>query len=367
MAILGPNTLAQFAIPTNWDASMLSRLQLSDGATYESLINDIAAGLSIANGSLLTNPLISSLISLTTDAALEYSIGVNNGFEPHTELTQPSGQRTKSTGGMLPLNSWDRKLEWTWDMLRKARRRQVDDDIASAMADLANLWEQKILARLFKSTYTLVGSGKAMPIADGGTADSTYVPPQNPSRAGTFLYTHTHLGRLDGITQANLETEIAHLWEHGHNAPYDLVIAQADVASWSNTTNVTGWVKRGDGLIRYGNQADLATVGDDYLAVIETSAYGPVRVRASARIPTGYWAVYKSYGALDQRNVLTVRESVDYGVGAVLLPGRQFAITQYPLEGAILFSEFGVGVADRVGAAVVYNHDDNAYVDPTIA
>ncbi len=367
MATLGPNDLKQFAIPANWDGAMLTRISLAGGETYDQLISDISAGLAVANASLLSNPLVASLISVTDEAAVEYRTGVSNGFEDHTEYGKPNAKRGTSTGSMLPLASSDRFLGWSWDMLRKARRPQIDNDIASAVADLQNLWEKKILTRLFKSTYDTYGAGKVMPIADGGTADSTYIPPQMPARASAFAYTHTHLGRLDGITQANLETQIAHLWEHGHDAPFDLLIAQADVSSWSNTTNVTGWIKRTDPLIRYGTQTDIANIADDYIAVIETSAYGPVRVRASARIPTNYWAVYKSYGALDQRNPLVVRQSMDYGVGGVLLPGREYNITQYPLEGAIIFSEFGVGVADRVGAAVCYNHDDNAYVIPTIS
>jgi hypothetical protein len=367
MATLGPNDLKQFAVPTNWDAAMLTRLQLATGETYEQLISDIAAGLAMKNGTLLTNPLVASLISTTAEAAIEYPIGVSNGFERHTEYGKPNGERAKSTGSMLPLESWDRALFWSGDMLRKARRTQIDNDISSALADLENLWEKTVLERLFKSTYTSVGSsGKSMPIADGGTADSTYIPPQMPARASTFAYTHTHLGRLDGISQANLETQIKHLWEHGKDGPFELLIAQADVADWSNTTNVTGWVKRAAVGIRYGTQTDLAEVAPDYVAAIETSAYGPVNVRASARVPTKYWAVYKSYGALDPRNPLVVRESPDYSIGGVLLPGRQYPITSYPIEGAILFSEFGVGVADRVGAAVCFNHDDNAYVDPTI-
>jgi hypothetical protein len=367
MANLGPNDLKQFAIPTNWDAAMLRRMSLVDGTTYEQLISDIAAGLALANGTLQTNPLVASLISLTTEPAIEYRTGVSNGFEAHTEYGKPNAKRAAATGGMLPLNSWDRYLEWTWDMLRRARRTQIDNDISSAMQDLTNLWEKAILTRLFKSTYTAYGSGKAYPLADGTATESGYIPPQNPSRAAAFANTHTHLLRLDGITQSTLESAVSHLWEHNADAPYDLLIAQADVASWANTTNVTGWIKRADGGIRYGTQTDLAEVSPDYIAVIETSAYGPVRVRASARIPTKYWAVYKSYGSLDQRNPLVVRQSPDYGVGAVLLPGREYAITQYPLEGAILFSEFGVGVADRVGAAIVYNAASSTYTDPTIS
>lgn len=365
MATLGPNDIKQFAVPTNWDSAVLTKLRLATGETYEQLISDIAAGLAMKNAQLLASPLLSSLIYTTEEAAIEYRVGVSNGFEDHTEYGQGNGKRAASTGSMIPLNSKDRFLDWTWDMLRHARRSQIDNDIVSAMDDMQNLWEKTILQRLFKSTYTSVGTGKAMPVADGGTADSTYVPPQYPSRAAEFLYTHTHLLRLDGITQANLENAVAHLWEHNHDGPYELLVAQSDVSSWSNTTNVTGWVKKAALGIRYGTQTDLAQVDGDYIGAIETSAYGVVNVRASARIPTKYWAVYKSYGNLDQRNPLVVRVG-EYGVGAVLLPGRQFAIKEFPIEGAMLFSELGAAVSDRVGAAIVYNHTTGSYTDPTI-
>jgi hypothetical protein len=365
MATLGPNELHNIAIPANWDTAMLTRLSLSTGETYEQLITDIARGLSIANSGLVNSPLVASLISTSQEATVEYGVGVSNGFERHTERTQPNGKRAAMTGGMVEMNSWDRALDWTWDALRKARRSQIDADIASAMADLGNLWEKAILSRLFKSTYTLVGSGKSYPIADGTATESGYIPPNFPSRATAFANTHSHLLRLSGITQANLEAAVLTLWEHGEDAPFTLLIAQADIAAWQNVTNVTGFVRKGDSLIQLGTQTDVALVGNEYIGVIQT-AYGPVQMIASARIPTLYWAVYKSYGANDQRNPLIVRESPDFGVGAVLLSGKQYPITQFPLEGAILFTEFGVGVSDRVGAAIVYNYASASYVDPVI-
>lgn len=365
MATLGPNDLKQWALPAGWDAARLAQLTLADDTTYETLINSIAAGLAIANGGLLTDPIVSSLVSVTDQMALEYPTGVSNGFETHTEYSQPTAKRGATTGGMLEPVDLDRKLSWTFDFLRKARRSQVDADIASALADLRDVWQRTILQRLFKSTYTAVGAaGKSLPVADGGTADSAYIPPNRPDRAAAFASTHTHLLRLNGITQANLETAIAHLWEHGYDGPYDLLVAQADMGSWSNTTNVTGWIKRADGLIRYGNQTDLATVGDQYIAVIETSTYGPVRVRASARIPTAYWTVYKSYGALDSRNVIKVAPSMTWGLGSVLMAGAN--IQQFPLENAILRFEFYHGVADRVAAALVENDTTGSYATPTI-
>lgn len=361
---LGPNDLKQWAMPAGWDAGRLQQYRLASGETYDDLINDITAGLAIANRSLLSDPIVSSLVSVGSEMTFEYPTGSSNGFQDHTEYGRPDAMRGAVTGHMPELVHKDRMLSWTYDFLRKARRGQIDADIASAMQDLRNMWTKAILTRLSKSTYTAVGSGKSMPVADAGVADSTYVPPNFPDRATAFASSHTHLLRLNGITQANLETAVAHLWEHGYDAPYDLLISQADVAAWSAVATVTGWVKRADGLIRYGTQTDLANVDDGYLGVIETSAFGPVRVRASARIPTTFWFLYKSFGALDGRNPITVVPSPTYGLGAVLLAGDH--IRHYPMENAILTAEFYLGISNRVGAVLVRNDTTSTYTDPTI-
>lgn len=364
MAILGYNDLKKFALPATWDAAMLEKIRLATGETYEQFTTEVAQALSVQNGQLLASPLISNLVSTTTERAVEYRVGVANGFQAHTEYGRPDPRRAATTGHMLPLLSFDRAFGWTWDFLRKARRIQLDADIESGMADLRNIWVQKILTRLFKSTYDAVGSGKSVPICDGGTADSTYIPPMMPDRASAFASSHTHLLRLDGITQANLNTAVTHLWEHGHDAPYELLVAEADIGSWVNTATVTGYVPRADPLIRYGTQTDLAALGGQYIGAVETQ-HGACRLLSNARIPTKYWAVYKSGGPLDQRNLLKVCYSAGFGIGAVLLAGDH--IREFPLENAILFAEFGVGIGDRTAAVIVYNHTTGNYTDPTIS
>ncbi len=360
----GPNDLKQFTIPSLWDASYLERYRLADGTTYEQFVGDVAAALAIANGDLLSDPLLSGLISVTDEIAVEYEIGATNGFQDHTEYSRPDAGRGATSGHMLPLNAYDRGLGWTWDMLRKARRRQLTADIAAAIRDLKDLWAQKILTRLFQSTADTVGTGSSVPLADGGVADASYIPLPVPDRGGTFLATHSHITFLDGITQANLETALQHLWEHGYNAPFDLLISQVDIGSWTNSANVTGWIPRADPAIRYGATADLANVADDYLGVIETDL-GAARVRATDRVPTGFWSTFKSYGPLDERNPLVVRLDPEVGQAICrMLSGDH--IRDYPLENAILFAEFGVGVMDRVGAVVIEN-DAAAYTDPTIS
>ena len=364
MALIGPNDLKQFAIPANWDASYLNRYRLIDGTDYDGLLSDIASALALQNAALLSDPLLSTMMSATDQIESEYGVGVSNGFEDHTEYGRPDPRRGKTTGHMLPLLSKDRAFGWTWDFLQKARRIQIDEDIASGMEDLRNVFAKMALTRHFKSTYDSVGTGKSVPFADGGTADATYVPKHMPDRAAPFDAAHTHLLRLDGITQANVETAVKHLWEHGHDAPYDLLAAMADIASWKDQTTVTGFVPRAQGLIQYGSGQDLALVNPEYIGAIETP-YGPVQVRFNARIPTTFWTVFKSYGRLDQRNPIRARFNPRYGIGAVLLAGDH--IREYPLENAILYMEIGFGIGDRTNGVLVRNAGSSSYTDPTIS
>lgn len=363
MATLGVNDLKQYAIPANWDASYLKNLQLEAGENYDMLISDIAGALSVANSGLLEDPLYGSLVSTTPEATIEYRTGVTNGFEAHSEYTMPDGKRATTGGHMLPLLPYDRTMNWTWDFLRKARRSQIEADIASALDDLKNIYQKQILTRIFKNTYDSVGSGKSMPLADGGTADSTYIPVPNPSRTATaFAYTHNHVTFLNGITQANVETAVNNLWEHGYDAPFDMLISSADIGSWSTVASVTGWVNKAAPEIQYGNTTSLAKVDDSYIGAILTQK-GAIRVRATGRIPTTYYCIYKSFGNNDPRNPLVIRESPQFGLGAVLLAGDN--IRQYPLEKAVLFTEFGVGVRERIGA-VAYK-SNTSYTIPTIS
>jgi hypothetical protein len=361
MAQLGPNDLKQFAIPATWDASYLRNVQTAEGKTYDELVSDIAAGLSVANGEVIADPLYGSLVSTTEEPTAEYRTGTSNEFTPHAEYTPPDAQRAGITGGMLPIMPWDYKFSWTWDMLRKARQSQIDNDIAAGLEGLKNRYQKSILVRLFKNTYDAVGTGRSVPLADGGTADATYIPVAKPERGGTFLYTHNHFKFLNGINIANLETALGSLWEHGYDAPFELLVSYLDLASWQGVTGWTNLVQPG---IVVGSATPVATLSDSSYVGAITTKYGVVYVRASGRIPTAYWAVYKSFGKLDNRNPLVIRESPTYGTGAVLLAGDH--IRQYPLENAILFTEFGVGVQDRVGAVSVFNTAGGSYVIPVI-
>lgn len=364
----GVNSLTNITLPGTWDTAELTRLRLRDGTSYEAILNDINAAVQIVNSGLNSN-YYGGMVSLTTDLGVEYRSGVSTGFEDATEYTQPDAQRAESYGHMLPLRRSDRKMGWTTRWLEEARRINIDDDIAAMLSDVTNLYEQRVLTRFFKSTaetgraYGLGANGVSLPFADGS---QTYVwtPPPRPDRGGTFANTHSHYLRLDGITQANVETAVKHIWEHGIDGPYDLIVSLADVDAWTNATNVTGYVQRPDALVTYGANTTLSTVDSTYLGVV-TTKYGTCRLVYNGRIPTKYWGVYKTFGSNDPRNPLRIRYDEPFGFGARLVVER---VDLYPLAGAIARFDFGVGIgADRVSAVLVRNHTSGNYSDPVIA
>lgn len=366
----GNNDLKNVALPTAWDNAELRRLQLRDGATYESVVRDIDDALSIVNSSL-TDGYLGGLFSLTTEPAIEYRDGFSTGFGDHTEYSQPDAQRADTSGHMLPIKKQDRKLGWTKDFLEEARRAKIDADIASVVQDARDAFEKSVLTRLFKyeeetgKRYGLGASGYSVPFVDGGGQTIDFTPLPRPDRMiNAFSTSHNHYLRLDGITQVNLETAVGHLWEHGHDGPFDLVIPLADIGSWQNTSNVTGFVERADPLIQYGNNTSLASVGDVYIGGVKTK-YGFCRMYANGRIPTAYWSVIKTYGGGDQRNPLKVRYDELFGFGVKLEVDN---VALMPLTGAIATMKFGVGVGmDRTAAVLVENDSSGSYATPTIS
>jgi hypothetical protein len=368
---LGVKDLKNIALPGAWDGNELSRLSLRDGTTYESLVRDIDSALTMVNGGLNTGYL-GKLLSLTTEPAIEYRTGGANGFEDHTEMTQPDRKFSQTTGHMLPLKMSDRAMGWTVDFLRQARRAQVDADVSSLVEDAVDIYEKRVWTRFFKleeetgKNLGLGATGVSVPFADGGNGTIDFTPIPRPDRMiNAFSTSHTHYLVLNGVTQANLETAVAHLWEHGYDAPYELIVSLADLGDWQNTTNVTGFRPKADAIIQYGGLDDLALVDSAVYQGAVLTKYGSVRLYANGRLPTGYWSVTKTFGQGDARNPLKVRYDEVYGFGVKLIVNQ---VTLYPFTAAIGQFEFGVGVGDdRVAAVLVENDSTGTYATPTIS
>jgi hypothetical protein len=315
------------------------------------------------NNSMLSMPHYADLLSVQDTVELEYPVGVTNGVQEATEYGIPNPMRGKTTGHSLPIKPYDRALGWTMMYLRKARMSSIDADVRSAVVDLRTNWQQKLLQRFFKSTGEIVGttSGASVPFADGGTADSNYVPLPSPDGA-TFLYTHNHYLRYDTIANA-IAPAVKHVQEHGHAGPFDVIAADADAATWAALTTFKSpnW-----GGIIYRAAEDRAAMSDigNYFGYVETD-HGIARIWLNPRVPTNYFGVFKAYGAGDPRSPLRVRIDPNTGFGWSLVPGNW---VNAPTTLAVMYSEYGVGIGeDRTNGVAVYLNASGSYTDPTIS
>lgn len=370
---LGVRDLKSISLPPGWDMAELARLSIAGGVTYDSIVQDMNAMLQAASANLNTGYL-GNLVYVTTEPEVEYRSGSTGGFERHTENTQPDRQFSGSAGHMLPVWMRDRALGWTLDALREITQSTIDNDVNAMIEDGINDYEKAVWTRFFKyeketgKTNGLGATGVSAPWADANNVNFTpgYAPPPRPDRMiNAFSTSHTHYLRLDGLTQANLETAVAHLWEHGYDAPYDVIVSQADVGTWQDLTAFPKFVPAINALIQYGNASNLAVVDTDIYVGANNTTKGVARIKANARIPTGYWGVTKIFGNNDPRAPLRVRVKPDFGL-VFRLVTRQ--VTLNPFEAAIGQLEFGVGVGEsRVAAVVVEDDSTGSYTTPTIS
>lgn len=363
MATLGFADLKDTALPSLWDAGEITKLKLQDGRTFEQLVGEVRAGLQILNGSFLDMPHYSGLFAVQDDVEVEYEIGVSNGFQVSSEYSTPDPGRGATSGHNIPLVPYDRGVGWTLRYLRKARADSLDADVRSVVRDARSLFQKQLLTRLFKMEGETVGttSNASVPLADGGTTDSTYVPPESPE-GETFLSTHDHFLRHDAINDTNFGTTIEHLQEHGHMSPFDIVAARADAASWVALTGFKQpeWQEI---VYRTTTTSNIAEISE-YFGYIETD-YGVCRLWITPRVPTNYYSAFKTYGAGDPRNPLRVRIDPDLGFGYNLAPGTW---VNAPTFLAVPIAEFGVGIGeDRTNGVCVEIDAAGDYATPTIS
>ncbi len=236
--LLGINDLKQFALPTGMDDGDLARYALADGTTYEQLVETLAQGLAVANEALINDPVLGSMMSITTEAAIEYRAGAGNGMSRRSEHSRPDPRRAATSGHMLPIHSYDRALGWTFDFLRKARAAQLEADVADALYDMRDNWEKQLLTRFFNHAENTIGAGYDVPFiaGDGGNVD--LVPPAYGGQ--TFTATHTHFAVADDEATpraAALNNAAKSLWEHGLFGPYAAILPFADIDQYTALPN----------------------------------------------------------------------------------------------------------------------------------
>lgn len=359
----GPRDTSSLVMLTGWDGAALVNFALQDGTTYVQVVNEMNAALAGLSAELVNDPLWAGLISLADQPTVEYRMGVSNGMNQHTEYGRPDAQRAAMEGHMLPLLSWDRVLGWTWDYLRLARMSQIRADIADAIKDTRDRWRVQILTRLLQrgddsgAKKGLGSSGLSAGFAT--TAASTGVDFTPPAYGGTsFANTHEHYVPIAGgvFTAAVFIDAKDELREHGHEGPYEFMIGTADETT---VRGLTGFVPAPSAAayMQYSSAANIAQLdpatdanGSYYIGVLND-----FRIRVVRGVPQYYGVPYKSYGPRSQRNPLAIRlQKGQSALQVIAMQDPNAGNGLNPLQNLMLFTEFGVGVADRTAATPRY-------------
>lgn len=370
--VLGAINLLDKALPTGVDGTRIAEWAMRDGITYGQLANELALALGNENARLAND--WGWIFYLTDELFMEYENG--GAVTAMTELTdQDRAEPLKGTtiGHMLDLKAYGEAIGGTRRYMRDVRSTKIRAAISNIIRRGRWRFEQKLLTRLFTNTETLIGSaGYDVPFVRGTGGNVDFAPPAWDGEAFTTSHTH-YLGvDSDSLTAADSLNQMAEtLQEHGHNPPFTAIVARADIATYYGLQD---WVEIVEPVVnvidRGGN-----SVGPQFFAQgnrafqqigFYHSLYGLIEVRATARVPTTYSAMVKSYGQMAASNPLAVRVHPDVGFGFYVLP-ETTPDDDTPIKQLDCEIEFGIGVGmDRTNGAAALLVSGGAWANPTI-
>ena len=372
--VLGALSLLDKALPTGVDGTRLAEWSMRDGITYGELANRLALALADANAEFVSK--WGWLFFITEELAMEYANG--GSVTPMPELTdvdRPTARKATTIGHMIELRNYGDAIGGTRHYFRDIRSAQIAAAISVIVNSAKWRFEQLLLNRIFSNAETAIGTGGYnVPFVRGTGGNVDFAPPAYEGEA--FDTSHNHyLGYATGSSKTladQLNGLAETLQEHGHEPPFDALCSRADIATYAGLTDfvqiidIQGFLAIDRGAESSGNQ--FYRTGDRTMGHFGDyqSDYGLIRLHSTARIPTTYTGMVKSYGQLDGRNPLAVRVHPDVGFGIYVAP-ETLPNDDIPIKQLDVYFELGVGVGmDRTNGAAS-ELDDGNYGVPEIS
>lgn len=372
--VLGPQTIANFALPTGVDGAKVAQWTLREGITYEQFANQLALALADANREMADE--IGPVASMTEEIMLEYADG--GSITPLKEITDVSELEMvhgTTIGSMLPFRHYGGAVGGSWMFFRDTRMAQIRSTISTIVRQARWRFSQTWMTRFFTNTENAIGSaGYDVPFVRGTGGNVDYTPPAYAGEAFTSAHDHFVGVNSASKTHADLLNELAEtVEEHGHTAPFRAVVAKADVASYAALAKFKQLVSPRTMIVDLGGRSTAPQfyaqgqpmVTGGVFGYFE-SDYGEIELVSTPRLATGYAGLWKSYGQMDARNPLAVRVHPDVGFGLYIVPERS-GDDRFPVSKINVLLEVGVGVGDRTNGAAGYLVSGGTWANPTIS
>jgi hypothetical protein len=349
-------------LPAGLDEGYLRGLQTRSGLSVAEMVQRVDAAMTAVNAG--ADPLVAALSYRTASPNAAGRVTASKRVMRAGEYVYSNPQYVARKAHMLPLEKYDIVIGFTEDGLQRMSMAAFEDELTAMVDAFGRLYTAEALNRLFVTTEIPVDSGTTSVspgFAGSGTGTNVFdgVFPAGDAIGGG--YTHYAFGTTDASAVTWLNGAITQM-ERWVPPPYDLVASSTFIAALQASAITAGnpIVLTGSSLIRLpDSQAEALVDAQQYMGVYN----GKVRIRFGV---TGFGdkhaALFKTYGAYDERNPLAWRYDPLYGPDAFVRSNAAF-----PLADAIALQWLGFGVANRTGASLFYKDAGAvAYVNPTI-
>lgn len=375
----GPLTTLNNALPSGLDTGRILLWQLLQGRSYDELRADLAAALNDFNTKMLDA--WGDLMFITEDDHFEYPDGgAVTDFPVIGELDKVDLYKGGTKGHMIDLLPRGKGIGGSWRFFRDNRESAIVASVRAIVQSGRQTFEKGLLNRAMTDNANLLGTAGYDLGFCNASAGVTYTPPIWGGKA--FTSSHTHYVGVDSGSygyDGMLDQLMAHLQEHGHAGPFVAKISESNIASYraltgfvqpvGNTIVVVdrGGETSGNRYFETGQVGAPGMAGGGYYIGRYSGSSGECLLYATARIPSGYAFVYKSYGRNNAKNPIAVRVHPEQGFGFFI---REEASDndKWPVKMIRIEFEYGISVgADRMVGAAGYLVAGGVWVDPTIS
>lgn len=324
---------------TGQTESRLRNMQNRLGINFVEFINRVDGAVSAVND---RSGLVADLTYLTSEDRKIGPYGANKVFRRAAEYTTERPQKGSGSGWLLPLYESEIALGFTRKALDVMQIAQFEGELSTTVQAIQRGQRADVLTRLFSDKEEALdndGVGATPGFAGSGTGSNVYGGPTPPGVGTLNLYQRVASAGLAGAVDS------AQTWLqffHGMQ-PFDLIGSASAIAL---IAALPKFIKAGDLLVRPGSGTAEAIVdATQYVGVLN----GNIRVRLPEAQLTGDGvAIYKTYGSNNQENPLAWRYSDIWGADA-WVEDREL----YPLANALVKQNYGIGVNNRAGAALI--------------
>jgi hypothetical protein len=330
--------------------------EVGEDRTYAAISAYLAAHNDILNTQLM------GFVETTTERIIGNGGNSLMVMQELDEFGRADAQKVTAGATMgFPLRLYGVAIQWTRKWMENHTLEEMVAQVeAAAVADNLNIQKEIKRALFFAGNVTFIDhlvDRMSIPVKRLVNADSMELP-IGPNGETFTASSHTHyIARVGTLAASDISAVITHVAEHYNSGSIKLFINQAQEAAIRGfTANFTPYVDAriitGSGVTVANGTLDQSNIYNRAIGVFDQA-----EVWVKPWVPANYMLAW----VMGQQAVLAWRERRP-GSSAF---GLDYEDEQYPLRARQLGREFGLGVRNRVGAAVLYI-GGTTYVNPTL-